>query len=54
MIVGRIANLHLSGTVHVARIRTSRNGTEDVTVEDVHVGDADDITLLTAAVYEVG
>ena len=54
MIVGRIAHLHLSGTEHIARIRSSRNGTEDMAVEDVHVGDADDIALLTAAVYEVG
>ena len=54
MIVCGIAHLHLSGTEHVARIRTSRNGTEDMAVKDVHVGHADDVTLLTAAVYEVG
>ena len=54
MIVGGIAHLNLSGTEHVARIRSSRNGTEDMAVEDVHVGHADDITLLTAAIYEVG
>ena len=54
MIVGRIAHLHLSGSEHVARIRSSRNGTEDMTVEDVHVGHADDVALLAAAIYEVG
>ena len=54
MIVGRIAHLHLSGTEHVARIRSSRNGTENMAVEDVHIGDADDVTLLAAAIYEVG
>ena len=54
MIVGRITHLDLSGTEHVARIRSARNGTEDVAVENVNIGYADDITLLTAAVDEVG
>ena len=54
MIVCGIAHLHLSGTKDVARVRTARNGAEDVAVEDVYIGDADDMPLLTAAVYEVG
>ena len=54
LIIGWITHLYLGGTIYIARIGTAGNRTEYVTVENIHIGKTDDITLLTATIDEVG
>ena len=54
LIVGRITHLYLGRTIDIARIGTTGYRTENVTIEDIHIGKTDDITLLTATIDEVG
>ena len=54
LIIGRITHLHLGRTIYITRIGTAGYRAEDVTVEDIHIGKSDDITLLTATIDEVG
>ena len=54
LIIARITHLYLSRTIYIARIGTACYRTEDVTIEDIHIGKSDDITLLTATIDEVG
>ena len=54
LIVGRVAHLYLGRTIYIARIGTARNSFVDMTVEDLYIGNTDDITLLTATIDEVG
>ena len=54
LIVGRVAHSYLSRTPYISRIGTARNGFVDMAVEDIYIGNTDDITLLTATIDEVG
>ena len=54
LIIFRITHLYMGRTIYISRIRTTRNGTEHMTVEDIYVGKTNHVTLLTATIYEVG
>ena len=54
LIIFRIAHLYLGRTIYISRIGTTCNGTEHVTIENIYIGNTNDVTLLTATIYEVG
>ena len=54
LIIGRITHLYLGRTIDIAGIGTTSYRAVDMTVEDIHIGKTDDITLLTATINEVG
>ena len=54
VIVDRIAHLHVCRAIYISGIGTARNGTEYMSVKNINIGNADNITLLSATIYEVG
>ena len=53
-VVGWISHNHLSGAIHIARIRAARDGAEYVAVEHLDSRVAHHVALLASAVDEVG
>ena len=54
LIVVRIAYFYLGRAPNIARVRATSDRLEYVAVENLHVGHANQVTLLTTSIDEVG